>query len=336
MKKTIVGMLMAVFCASLLAQDLPMLRSKDALRTHALEETAMVSASIGATLPVGDNAFDHVPVESSTAEGIMNTIRNMKLSVDVVNPLDYLYTGAGAYNSDGDQLFYGHHRFKLVNGEAGYVMPPDYGVVTMELNDRIPIRIAGATSSIITILNAQGEAQSSSSLRVYNGKVFFPEPLAGTNAILSVFVTGGKAESSGWRYWNVATGKSIIQKRFSMTFRPTIEGVLSFKDSHVMVQVPTTNSIGQNMTAEFMSSGTGSIIVSFWTTEDKWFNGAWVRKAGTDQWQYYSTTVFESVGLMGFLLDVHMGIYYIVPSWDDGDLIELGNPWEPTFEGGKG
>lgn len=333
----VIGMMAALFCTSLLAQDLPMLRSKDALRTYALEQSANAVASINAALPVGNETYGYVPVESPTAVGISNTIRHINLSVNVANPNDYLYIWAGAYNSDGDPLFTGYHQFKLVNGRGGYALPPDYGDVTLALYDEIPIRIDGANQAQLTIQNENGETQLGTSLRVQNGKVYFPRQLAGTNAILSVRVEGGKGDApERWLYWNVNTGSHIQPEHFGITLKATIQGIVSVTDNNVMVPVPTTNSIGQNLTAELKVTANRNVLSSFWTTEGKWFVGAWVRKAGTSQWQYYAATAFKDAGVMGFLISAQPGIYYIIPAWNDGDLIEPADPWYPPYGEGKG
>ena len=316
-----------------------MLRSKDALRTYALEQSANAAASINASLPVGNNSYGFVPVESPTAEGISNTIRHMNLSVDVANPNDYLYIWAGAYNSDGDPLFTGYHQFKLENAKGGYALPAGYGDVTLALYDEIPIRIDGATSAQLTIQNENGETQFGTSLRVYNGKVYFPRQLAGTNAILSVLTqVGGKGDGTvdQWLYWNVGNGSSIKPEHFAINLKATIQGIVSITDNNVMVPVPTTNSIGQNLTAELKITANRNVLSSFLTTEGKWFKGAWVRKAGTSQWQYYAADAFKDAGVMGVLLSVQTGIYYIIPVWNDGDLIEPADPWYPPYGDGKG
>jgi len=339
MKKMImVGIMAAFFCTSLLAQDLPMLRSTDALRTYALEESARVTASINASLPVGNNSYGFVPVESPTAEGINNTIRHINLSMDVANPNDYLYTWSGVYSSDGDPLFTGSKRFKLENAKGGYALPVDYGDVTLVLYDEIPIRIANAQSAQLTIQNSKGETEFGTSLRVSNGKVYFPRQLAGTNAVLSVSVlvpAKGDGSVEQWLYWSVRTGSSIKPEHFTVNLKTTIQGVLSITDDNVMVPVPTRNGIGTNITAELKITANRSTLLSFWTTEGKWFKGTWVRKAGTSQWQYYPAVVFKEVGVMGVLLNMEIGIYYSIPDWNDGDLVEPSDPWYPSYYGGK-
>ena len=336
MKRTIAIALTltAAFALNTFAQDLPMLRSKDALRTYALEQSANVAASINASLPVGNNSYGYVPVEEATASSISNTIRGMNLSVDVANPNDSLFVWAGAYNADGDPLFTGYHQFSLVNGKGSYALPPDYGDVTLTLFDNIPIKVnADAQSAIIDILGPDGKTQMEYSLDVRNGKVYFPRQLAGTNAMLAVYISGSKGVGPGWLYWNVNNGSQVNPEHFNVTLKPTIQGVVSVTDlANVWLSIPTTNGIGNNLTVEYKSTGKSWVGASFYTTEGKWFTGAWVRKAGTSDWVPYTATIGEKAVFIN--IPIQQGIYYIVPTWNPGDLTEPADPWYPPYDGG--
>lgn len=341
MKRTIALMVSVLSVMSTFAQDLPMIQSKDTLRTYALEQSADVAASINASLPVGNDSYDFVPVSEPTAEGISNTIAGMNLSVDVANHNDPLFIWAGAYNVDGDPLFTGWKQFWLVNGKGGYALPDGYGDVTMELFDNIPIRVGGAQSAIINIKDSNGQTIMGASVRVENGKVYFPRQLAGTNAILSVYVTGSKEVGPGWLYWDVSNGSKITPEHFGVTLKTTIRGVVSAKDTAsnhtntVTLVVPTTNNIGENLTIEYKSNGRGLLRLFSWTSEGKWFKGAWVRKAGTEQWIPYTATVTAPPTAVFIEVPVQSGIYYVVPSWDPQDLTEPADPWYPPYDGGS-
>ncbi len=340
MKRTIALTLTAAFALNLNAQDLPMLRSKDALRTYALEQSANVAASINASLPVGNNSYGYVPVEEATASGISHTIRGMNLSVDVANPNDSLFVWAGAYNADGDPLFTGYHQFSLVNGKGGYALPPDYGDVTLTLFDNIPIKVNNARSAILAILGPDGKTQMEYSLNVQNGKVYFPRQLAGTNALLAVYTSGGKGDASGWLYWNVGNGTSVQPEHFNVTLKSTIQGVVSAVDQgEIFVSVPTTNSVGYNLTLELRSTSVARTLslASFQTTEGKWFRGAWIRKAGTSDWSWNNALPDVYPGgkqVMAVYVYQTTGVYYVVPVWNDGDLAEPADPWYPPYYGG--
>ena len=322
------------------AQDLPMLRSKDALRTYALEQAANVSAQINASLPVGNNSYGFVPVESPTASGISNTIHDMSLSVDVANPNDSLFVWAGAYNADGDPLFTGYNQFSLVSGRGGYALPPDYGDVTLTLYDNIPIKVDGAQSAFIDILNANGQTEAEYSLNVQNDKVYFPRQLAGTNAILAVFTNSMTGISpGGWVYWNVGSGSSVQPEHFNVTLKPTIQGVVSVADQgEILVSVPTTNGIGYNLTLELKCTSAARTLslASFQTTEGKWFRGAWIRKAGTSTWSWSDSLpdVYPNgKQVMAVYVYQTTGVYYIIPVWNDGDLVEPADPYYPPYNG---
>ena len=345
MKRTIAIALTltAAFALNLNAQDLPMLRSKDALRTYALEQSANVAASINASLPVGNNSYGFVPVEEATAVGISNTIHGMNLSVDVANPNDSLFVWAGAYNADGDPLFTGYHQFSLVNGKGGYALPPDYGDVTLALFDNIPIKVNNAQSAILAILGPDGTTQMEYSLDVRNGKVYFPRQLAGTNAILAVYagieVKPGQMQYD-WEYWNVNNGSKFSSEHFNVALKSTIRGVVSVADQgEIFVSVPTTNGIGYNQTLELKCTSVARTLslASFQTTEGKWFRGAWIRKAGASAWSWYDALPDVYPGgkqVMAVYVYQTKGVYYIVPVWVDGDLTEPSDPFYPPYNGG--
>lgn len=310
--------------------DLPMIRSTDALRTYAIEQTANVSASINTSLPSDARSWDYVSVQEATADGIGNTIRGMSLSVDVVNPNDYLFVWAGSYNADGDVMFSGWKQFRLVAGKGGYALPADYGDITLSLVDNVPLRINGAQSASIVVLDDNGQTTMGTSLQVRDGKVYFPRQLAGMNAILAVYT--GK-EGNGWLYWNVSNGSQTTPERFNITLKSIVKGVVSVTDlANVEVAVPTTNHVGNNITVEYKSTDKGLVGASFFTTEGKWFLGAWVRKAGTSDWVPYKAAI--GGGSVFINIPMQPGTYYIVPAWNDGDLIEPADPWYPPYDGG--
>lgn len=335
MKRTIVlsTMVSALFVSGLFAQDLPMIRSKDALRTYALEQSANAAASINTSLPSDAHSWDYVQIEEPTASGISNAIRGMSMSVDVANPNDWLYLWAGAYNAEGDPLFTGWKQFHLVNGKGGYVLPDGYGDVTLILFDNIPIRVDGAQSATINILDSNGQTIMGAPVRVENGKVYFPRQLAGTNAVLAVYTGGEKGGGQGWLYWNVNNGSKVTPEHFNIALNATVQGIVSFTDeANVWVAVPTTNGIGNNLTVEYKSTGKAYIGAVFHTTEGKWFTGAWVRKAGESHWTPYTATIGEKAVFIN--IPMQQGVYYIVPTWNPGDLTEPADPWYPPYDGG--
>ncbi len=325
------------FAFNLSAQDLSMIRSKDALRTYALEQSSIARASIYTSLyDTGNDSYKSVRVSESTAAGIISTIHGMDLSVNVVNPNDPLYIWAGVYNADGDELFFCYRQFYLMNGKGGYTLPPDYGNITLNLSENIPIKVNNAQSAFIDILDDNGNSKDRHSLYVQNGKIYFPRQLAGTNAIVGVYISGVKGVDSSWQYWNVNNGSKVNPEHFGFALKPSIRGVVSIADADsIQVAVRTENGIGDNITAEYKSTSKAWVGASFYTTEGKWFIGAWVRKAGSSDWTYYKAVVGgKSVSVN---IPMLQGIYYVVPNWNDGDLIEPADPYYPPYEEeGKG
>jgi len=319
-------------------QDLPMIRSKDALRTYAAEQLSQATASISTSLPAGTNTYRYVPLASSSVGGLIAAIKGMTLSVDIANPADGLFTWATGNNSDGDTLFFGYNSFNLVQGNGGYSLPDGYGKVTLTLANTVPIKIPGSQYAIIDILDSNGNTTAEYKVDVYNGKVYYPRQLAGTNAILAVLVGDGRTQGT-WKFWNATTGGAVQESHYSISLNPSVSGITSLTNSNVIIAVPTHNSFGTNQTVELTSTVKQRIpTVSFYTTENKWFIGAWVRKAGSSDWSLFQPTTNPATDLVSFSLDLLPGVYYIVPIWSAGDLDEPADPYYPPYygEGEKG
>lgn len=325
-----VAVVMMLF-ASGLAQDLPMIQSKDALRTYAIEQADHTWVWIGTSTPSNEDSWSYEPVKHRTAAGICDALSSMSMSLDVINSNDWIYINSGAYNVDGDPLFVHNKAFLLVEGKGGRVLPDDYGNVTLTLAEFIPIRIEGIQAAIIQLLDSNGRVFTSDSIRVRDGKIYYPRQLTSTNAVLSVY--GKKDGVMGWRHWDVMTGAKITPKNYDVAFKPTVQGIVSYKDvKHVWVSVPTTNGVGNNLTVEYQSSTQSWTAFSFYTTEGKWFTGAYVRKAGTSEWIKYPARVVENA--VTFEAPLSQGVHYVIPIWARGDLTEPADPWHPSWSGG--
>lgn len=336
--KKIVGLVVGLFVSimsSVFAEDLTMITSKDALRTYAAEQCAWVSGSIISTLPVGDHAYAFVGLTNSSAESISNTIAGMNLAIDVINPNDNLYVWGAAFNADYEVMFYGYKSFNLISGKGGYSLPTGYGDFEMGMVDEVPIKVNGANWAILYMLDENGHTASSQMLSVKNDRVYFPWRKAGANAILSVYVSDKDGSNSRWLSWNVSGGRQVTAQHFAIALKSGVQGIVCATDqSQVYVPVATTNGVGNNLTLEYKSTGKSSTTVSFYTTEDKWFTGAWVRKAGTSEWLPYRAKVGDKA--VSVNIQVEKGTYYIVPTWNREDLSEPSLPNPYGYGGEKG
>lgn len=326
---------------------LEMIGSKDKLRTFAVEQAFNVSVSINTQLPSG-NSYAYVRLDEPTDACIESTIRGINnLSVGIVNPKDWVWTWAGVFNADCDQLFSGSKQYTLVgpSTDGSYSMPSDYGDVVLELGDNIPIRISGVESAFVTDLDENGKTQASHSLRVRDGKVYYPRQLAGGNRMLSAYVTNRKKWSTtddifvgNWLYWNVGNGGTPIPAvSHDVELTGSIKGITPMTDTDVSVVVPTFGGYGNNQTVELKVTTQFTSKVSFWTTEGKWFSSAWVRKAGTTNWILRAPSLDATRNMISFDLPVQAGVYYIIPIWSEGDLVEPEDPYyEPYYYGDYG
>lgn len=326
---------------------LEMIGSKDKLRTFAVEQAFNVSVSINTQLPSG-NSYAYVRLDEATDACIESTIRGVSLSFGVVNPKDWVWTWAGVFNSDGDQLFNGSKQYTLVGPSAvdgSYSMPDGYGDVVLELGDEIPIRISGVESATVTDLDENGKTQASHSLRVRDGKVYYPRQLAGENRMFSAYVTNRKKWPTtddifvgNWLYWNVGNGGTPMQSvSHDVELTGSIKGITPMTDTDVSVVVPTFGGYGNNQTVELKVTNHFTSKVSFWTTEGKWFRSAWVRKAGTTNWILRAPSLDATRNMISFDLPVQTGVYYIIPIWSEGDLVVPEDPYyEPYYYGDYG
>jgi len=315
---------------------LPMLMSRQKMRTYAEEQSKYALSIFSSPLPVGDEAYDYVPVLEGSEAGIHAALTGISMSLDVANPEDWIYLQVNTYNEHGQPLLIADKQFKLVvmDPSGRHAMPSDYADITLDMVDDPPIDIPGALYAFVDELDANGQTMREDSLMVDEwGGVHFPWRLTETNAILAVFMNDGE-----WVYWNVKTGVPIVVQKFTVTVNPGVKNVISFTDCDVLQEVTTHGGNGENVTAELKITQTGKTsTVSFWTTEGKWFKSVDVRKLGESSWMTYMPTVRTLGSVSVQLQSLGAGTYYIVPNWNYGDLVEPDDPYvPPVYTGGRG
>ena len=319
---------------------LDMITSKEALRAYAEELSSHVSASIGTTLPAGGDRYTYTRITDSTASGILKAISDIRLSVEIVNPKDPLYTYAGVYDEYGHTLLSGYKSFFLTGPDSSgaYSMPLGYGSVSLELNDLIPIFIGGATYAAVSDLGSDGRSQMTHNLQVYKGWILYPRQLVGGNRVFSVYASGVKNQSyvDNWLFWETKSGEIIDSSTYIAGFNASIKGVKTIEDSNVSVNIFTYKGYGENTSVELKVSAPFTAGVSFSTTENKWFTSAMVRKMGTDKWSLFKPSWNASKGIMVFQLPVEVGTYVIIPIWSEKDLIEPVDKYYDYYDNSKG
>lgn len=330
MKKIV--MIVAVFALFIgvnsSGQKLP-IGSKDELRIYALEQSKSVSVSLGSQLPIGTNSYKYVQLESSTVACISNTIIKTKLTLDVVNPKDSFYIWVYVYGSDGYPLFTGMNRFDLVEKNGSYSVPADYGNVVLDLFDSIPLPIdGGAQWAEVAFTGSDGKIYNSANLQVWNGKLLFPRQLAGTNAVLVVGMANGIQ-----KFWNISSGQVMDPQSYDILPNVTIRGIVPITDGNIVVDVPSTNGVGQNLSVEYNSTKNQLVAISFYTSEGKLCKTVKIRKAGDNNWTAYPL-ILDSTGEYYYVnLQFGVGIYYVIPVWDPIDFSGLPDPWYPPYNG---
>lgn len=326
-------------------QEFLPISSVDALRTFAVEQAGYVSASIQSNIQVGENSGDFVAITDPSVAKIEKAIREMPLSIKVANPKDSLHVFASVYSNPDpngagfDNLFYSTKKtFALVLQNGVYTLPKGFGDVELVLADEIPIMIKDANSAQMNMLNDAGETIAAQSVRVENGRMYFPRKLAGKNAILTVqtlFEQPNGTYIQDQLFWNVKNGGKITTQYFATPLNASIKNMVTITDAQTNVIVPTTKGLGENKTLEFTSTKTVTAFTSFQTSENKWFVGAWVRKSKETEWVYYPGMMTSYYMYIQF--QVTPGVYYIIPKWNPQDLTPPVEPWvTPTYEGGIG
>lgn len=336
MKKVIMVLLFVICSIGAFGQATLPINSKAVLRAYALEQSANVFVYFGSSLSLGDSSSRFVAVEGGTAAGISKAISSQSFAIDVANPKDMIYCGGSVFNTDGDCLFSGWKNFYLVSSDSGktYLPPDGYGKIDLELQDTIPIKIEGVMYAQLDILDGEGRSRNFYNLNVRDGKVYFQTALAGTNAIIGVYsrTTDSSGQTTyGWKYWSAKDSKLTNQMIPLNEVSVTVKGVKNITDGDIIVEVPTTNGIGDNITVEYKSTKVQNVTVSFLTSEWKWYKGIRVKKVGAKDWEFY-TPVLDSTKeyyYINVMFDV--GTYYIVPDWAPESLKEPTGPWYPPY-----
>ncbi|MEX0931213.1 MAG: hypothetical protein WDZ88_00520 [Candidatus Paceibacterota bacterium] len=325
MKKIImmVTLLVTLSASALFGREsLSMIRSQDALRTYAIEIADVVGVSVRTAVSNNGSSVSR-KVLGTTTEGIIGTIRSVPLTVTVTNPDDPVFLYASVSSSNGHPLFSGSKSFKLDSSKGvGYVLPKGYGDVVLRMEQNIPITMKGVRHVAFYYKNEEGEVVARQYLTVSGNQIFFPSRLAGKNAILVAHT------EEGVYHWDVATGTRIFTEKYDVSANSSIEGITTVFHSDFWVEITTQGGVGKNTTVEFITAQrSGLVNGSFYTSEGRWFTGAYVRKAGTTEWVHYPALYDSQSVYINFSVQKE-SVYYVIPEWKEGDLIDI------AFSGG--
>ena len=311
--------------------------SVNEMTLYSISNVTYVCVNIGSVLGLGPNAYMTALVNKPSVAVMLQTINSQSLGIDVKNPCDPLYSSVYAFDKDWNYLIYGSHSFYLGKDPTGeYFLPAGYGALELDLwNKSCFIPAPGVNNVQIDILGSNGQSSSFYTLTVVPGVGFYiPEQLAGTNAILTAWVT----DSSGWRElsWTVKDGASITSQHFDVQQKSSMAGFQTFEDSNVIVTVPSVNGLGREVWAELTSSKSQSVRVSFCTSETKWFKGLVVREAGTTN-RMECVPVYDGASKQWRAdIPVHKAVYYLIPAFDPQDFSTPQDPWYPPYIYGDG
>ncbi|MFA6459513.1 MAG: hypothetical protein WCV79_03945 [Candidatus Paceibacterota bacterium] len=352
---------LTVASLSLVAQNLTMVTSEDALRSYAFEQAAHVAISVSSALPLGNYAYSYSAVQTASAAGVQQAVRNANIiAISMAVPTDTIFIWIGVYDKDGDLLFGGYRNIRLLPTPFGFVLPPDYGTVELTLADNVPIKISGASSAMYSARDQNGNLASQNSLRVSNEKVFFPKQFAAKEILLAVYVSESSPTEKGgapmtWYYWNVVDGSRRTTVDLAMNFDVKYPDLV-IANKGVVEVIKTTNHVGNNLLVELTCEKTteasfffaveDTVIGQFeqfgggtlWNGEYHLFTGILVRESGSSEWKLFPA--MENTAPASWVeLEFDAGTYYIIPTWSEGHLVSPPKPpyVPPSYpDGGKG
>ncbi len=336
---------------------LPMLTSAAAMRGQTFAQAKTVSASYGSMLFLGSQAYGFAAVNEPTEEGVNAALAGMRLVISDPNPPDTIYAWVGVFNTNGTTLFTGQQQFKLQPNGKTYALPPGVGKITLKIAAYVPLDIPGTVYAEAIGLASDGTSLNETSLNINDyGEIMVDPNLAGKNYIFSAqivdpTVPGNNQTPNGTTYyWRVDDGAIINTVVLNAPIQVNIDGILpTVTDKNVFAEVPVTNSVGVNPVGVLKCTKNETLQVSFWTGETTApvnplfpgtptgyiFAGAWILNVDKGEWQLHTELNEQTFSQLRISFDP--GLYYIIPIWNDGDLIEPALPLLPPVptDGGK-
>jgi len=301
--------------------SLPMLTSKAALRSYAVEQTQVAyvsayspsqinssqsSSSIGIGLPSGQDSADML--------SYVDRIVSQNVSVTFVNKNDPANIDGTFADKFGNTMFYSYGSSTPQSGK----LPTVY--LAWYLESEIPISIPGAQSATVLVVGTNGMTQYPIPLNVSNGMVWFQTDDAG-QGILSVTMNDGSVVS----YNLMAQGTQVTPSTFAVNTYSYIDQLWSFSNSSFIDwEIYSNGGVGENPTFEVNQSVSTTMSVDVFTTEGAQSIGVYVRNKGDTVWNFYPAV--NSITT----IPVNAGTCYMVPAWNVTDFREPDPtpPWD--------
>ncbi|MEN9647721.1 MAG: hypothetical protein RLY57_525 [Candidatus Parcubacteria bacterium] len=167
---------------------LPMIRSKEDLKSWAIEQVVSGNLGLGSTslLTGADNVTD-VYVSGSGADEVLAKLSSARFRFRVAEPKDGVYVYGSLTNSGGDQLFYGNGYGGIDSSGVDWKLLETNVKFSLSSSIAIPVPFTDEVSEIYLIYRDEsGNYQWSESLGYsqWNKTFYFPTEFAGKDGQL--------------------------------------------------------------------------------------------------------------------------------------------------------
>ncbi len=323
MKQLVLLFLTLIIALKSFGQDLP-LGSKEELRFYAVEQAYQVSGYIGTQLP-GEGDGDGSRILTRDTKGLNAALDKLKFTISVANPEAPIHKRTWVFNKDSDTLFVGNGNFWLEKGSDGnYKIPKGFGDIELQLIWEVPLYIPGAQNASVLLFNENGYVIDRRQLKTEDGKVFFPQDLAGKKGILAVL--NNSTGEYVWHYYSLDHGKKLVGVEFDMSLKSSVRGILVQETGdYIMHEIETSNGYGEKITFEYHAHANSWLSIICSTTEGAHAKGYWVRTIGTE-WKYYPTGSPLTPNRSNVPVEANE-VYQIIPVFDTKDLRD----WSDTI-----
>jgi hypothetical protein len=297
--------------------SLPMLTSKAALKTFAIESARSAFLELKSPGMVNPSWSTGAGwLTSMRAVDVLAQFNALKITVPMANIEDYVHAIGTIQNQMGKILFTADSWSRPVSIKGGYELPQMWFGFVIAKN--IPIKFdRSIRSARARFINEQGQTVGNPiEFNVVNGEVDFQGDLAG-GIILELRDQDGNVFEYDLRQEN---GPQINVEQVAYNGSASyIDGMYDFTDPTVIDwQVWSWNGIGQNPAFEVTMTSKGLLPVGTHSNEGALATGFYVRAMDSANWQFYPLVPEKKFSQ----LPLNIGVWYIVPIWNPNDFRE--------------
>ena len=330
--------------------SLPMIVSRDALRSYAVEQVARVAGNTYSSSMIqspGPTHFSFAVIDRPVdIAAVRKLVSKHELVPTIVNPADYVSFNVWYGSAGGDTLFGGgtSTQFKK-NAQTGQWELPSLLGFELYLNYEIPIVVSNVYHARLTLEDETGRTIRQENIRVdeRTGKIYFPSLYAGAAGFLIIDTFDRRTETPRTHIFDMRTGRSSVPVRGSSSLSPTINNFVEARASSGSVlefNVQSYNGFGESPTVQLRVEGSGEVqplikvVIGALTTEGERAEWICVRRIGSEtipSLGWNCVPAFTIGGTQTILL-FEPGLYHVIFQWKSFRPY----PVLPTDGGGKG